>query len=159
MRTGQCICVAAVALGLGAATAACSDSLAPEAAFALNRAKWSAQHLDTYTFEYHRSCGECLPEWLVPVRITVVNGEVIAVVGIATGDTVPPPAFRLTIDSLFAQVANILEQNPYRFTITYDRKVGYPMSMSVDYDRQMVDDEGGFSARLVLPAQPLPASP
>jgi len=148
-----------VALGVGAA-AACGDSLAPETAvFALNRAKWSAQRLDTYTFDFYRSCGECLPEWVVPVRITVMNGEVTSVIQIATGDTVPSPAFRLTIDSLFAQVAKTLERDPYRLTITYDRRLGYPLTVSVDYDRQMVDDEGGFSARLVLPAVPLPASP
>jgi len=150
MRSGTYISICAVALVVAAA--ACGDSTGPETAlFALNRAKWSAQHIDTYSFEYRRASCECLPEWLVPVRITVVDGQVTSVIKIATGDTVPAPAFRLTIDSLFAELANTLEQKPYRLTVTYDGTLGYPATVSVDYDRQMVDDEGGFVARLVSP--------
>jgi hypothetical protein len=36
-------------------------------------------------------------------------------------------------------------------TIAYDAVLGYPTAVFVDHDRQMVDDEGGFSARLVSP--------
>jgi hypothetical protein len=87
----------------------------------------------------------------VPVRITVVDGQVTSVIKIATGEAVPAPAFRLTIDSLFAELANTLKGNPYRLSVTYDGTLGYPATVSVDYDRQMVDDEGGFFARLVSP--------
>ena len=140
------------AAALVVAAAACGDATGPETAlFAINRAKWSAQRLDTYTFDFQRSCGECLPGWVIPVRITVVNGEVTSVIRIATGDTVALPAFRLTIDSLFTELANTLARKPYRLTVAYDRTLGYPAAVTIDYDRQMVDDEGGFFARLVSP--------
>jgi hypothetical protein len=79
----------------------------------------------------------------------VEHREVTSVVRVGTGEPVPPPAFRLTVDSLFAQLAHTLEQKPYRIAITFDARLGYPATVSYDLDRQMVDDEGGFSARLV----------
>jgi hypothetical protein len=152
MKTRNHVSVLLVALGGTAFAAACADSIGPESAMlALNRAKWSAQGIDTYTFDYHRSSCECLPEWLEPVRITVVDGQVTSVIKIATGEAVPAPAFRLTIDSLFVELANTLKGNPCRLTVSYDGRRGYPTTVSVDYDKQMVDDEGGFFARLVSP--------
>ena len=150
MRTARCIAIGVVALGFAAT--ACEDSLAPEsAAFALSQAKWSAHGIDTYTFEYHRSCGECPSEWAATVRITVVNGQVTAVNRVPTDEPDSFPGFRVTIDSLFAQVGRTLEGNPYQIQIAYDREFGYPSYVSVNYDRQMVDDEAAFFVRFLSP--------
>jgi hypothetical protein len=141
-----------LALVLVVAAAACGDATGPESLqFVLNRAKWDAKGPNTYAFEYQRSSCECLPEMVQRVRITVVNGEVTTVTSVPTGEPVTRPAFQITIDSLFAYLANTLQQDPYRMTIAYDAVLGYPTAVFVDYDRQMVDDEGGFSARLVWP--------
>jgi hypothetical protein len=140
------------ALALGVAAIACGDSLAPEsAAFAINRAKWSAKAIGTYTFEYHRSCGECQEVWAATVRITVVDGEVAAVNRVPTGEPDSFPGFRVTIDSLFEEVGHTLERKPYRLMVAYDHQFGYPSYVSVDYDQQMVDDEGGFFVRFLSP--------
>jgi hypothetical protein len=152
MRTARsCAFLGAVALGVAAATA-CGDSTGPTMAeLFVNRATWSARGPPSYTFEYRRSCGECPVGADQPVSITVVDGEVASVVKIPTGEAVPPPAFRLTIDSLFVQIANTLAQRPYRFTARYDPILGYPLSVAVDLDRQMVDDEWGFVVVHLLP--------
>lgn len=150
MRTACRIAVAAFAVGVTAM--ACEDSFAPETrALAVGRAKWSAQGIDTYTFEYHRACGECPSEWAATVRITVVNGQVTAVNRVPTGEPDSFPGFRLTIDTLFAQVGRTLEQKPYQLEVAYDRQFGYPSYLSVNYDQQMVDDEAAFFARFLAP--------
>jgi hypothetical protein len=133
-----------------ATVGACGDSTGPQTVeLVRNRAKWEARGPEAYTFEYHRSCGECLPEWVRPVRISVDGGVVTAVVLAATSEPVDPPDFRFTIDSLFAQVERTIAQRPYRLTVEYDPALGYPRSMAVDLDRTAVDDEGGFGAHLV----------
>ena len=133
------------------AVTGCRDLFGPAAELAVNRAKWRAARPEAYTYEYARVCGECSPDWVQPVRITVEGDAVTSVVVIATGAPVAPPAFRLTMDSLFTRLESAIGQGVHRIAIQYDRRLGYPTSAYVDHDQQTVDDEWGFDARLVAP--------
>jgi len=145
MRTNRRPVLLCAALG---AAIACGDATGPSMVdLMMNRAKWDARGPDSYTFEYRRSFCECSPEMLQPVRITVAQGQVVAVVNVVTGDTVPPPAFRFTIDGLFDDVAQTIAGKPYRMWVTYDLQLGYPTEAIADLDEQMVDDDWGFSVR------------
>jgi len=145
MRTKRRPVLLCAALG---AVIACGEVTGPSLVdFALNRAKWNARGPDSYSFEYRRAGCECTPDALQPVRITVAQGQVVAVVNVLTGDTVPAPAFRYTIDGLFDAVAQTIAGRPYRMWVTYDPRLGYPTSAAADLDRLMVDDDWGFSVR------------
>jgi len=145
MRTPYRLVALCVALG---AVIACGDATGPSMVeFMMNRAKWDARGPDSYTFEYRRSYCECTPEMLQAVRITVAQGQVVLVVSVLTGDSVPPPAFQFTIDGLFDNVARTIAGKPYRMWVTYDPQLGFPSEAVADLDEQMVDDDWGFSVK------------
>jgi len=145
MRTNRRLVLLCAALG---AVIACGEATGPSLwDLSLNRAKWDARGPDSYSFEYRRAFCECTPEMVQPVRITVANGQVVAVVNVVTGDTIPAPAFRYTIDGLFDAVSQTIAGKPYRMSVNYDPQLGYPTSAIADLYEQMVDDDWGFSVR------------
>ena len=152
MRTTRFILSCAAALSVASATG-CADLTGPgRTQLVLNRAKWADAGPATYTYQYQRAACECLPEWVQPVRIAVANGAVTAVTLVATGDTVPPPAFRFTVDSLFGVIEGAFASGAEDVTVTYDSQYGYPRAVYIDYDRRTADEEFGFWAELVDPS-------
>jgi hypothetical protein len=110
--------------------------------------RWQARQPTTYAFVFQRSCGECLPEATVPLLITVHERQIRSVVNQQTGEPVSAEVYQpKRIEDLFAIVEAVLEQGAYRMSVSYDRNLGYPTSIFINYDRQMVDDEIGYSAR------------
>jgi hypothetical protein len=133
---------------------ACSDAAtAPTAKvqwdLLSNRARWRAQHLDDYTFEYSRYCfcGMDVTSVLVVVR----DGVVVA----ATNPDDSPVRYSLsllpTVNDLFDAIDRAARSNPDFIEVTYDASRGYPTSISVDYKYQVADDEIGQVARQLRP--------
>jgi hypothetical protein len=84
---------------------------------------------------------------LVPVRVTVRDRDVQSVIDIQTGEPVTTELYHaMTVEQLFAVVADALEQNAHRVTVDYDLYWGYPRSIFIDYDREAVDDELSITA-------------
>jgi hypothetical protein len=134
--------------------AACGEATGPGAAdLALHRRRWVLRGPASYTYEFRRSCF-CVPQALGPVRITVRDRVVQAVVSV-DGDPVPPgdveDYFRVTIDSLFDWLAAAVAGGAHELRITFDRTLGYPTGAWIDYDVRTADDEIGFSATLLDP--------
>ena len=46
-----------------------------------------------------------------------------------------------TVDDLFSIIVDAIARNAVELDVTYDGGLGYPLSISIDYDRNVIDDE------------------
>lgn len=112
------------------------------------RALWERQELRDYRYTITRSC-ECLPEMSGPAVVEVRDGRTVSVTAAQPGRTVFPESFeRLdTVEELFATVREAAEGRPAELRVDYDPRRGHPVSFFVDPDRDVGDDEHGFTVR------------
>lgn len=131
--------------------AGCSEPAGPSlhdrVAFDRAIAQWRARGLDSYVYRYGYFCGEC-PGYPNDVRITVVDGRVTSVLDSEGAPVTEVPVGTYpTVDRLFEDIRGALDRGAYRFDASYDGALGYPTELSVDYQKNAIDDEWGFSAR------------
>ena len=145
---------AALLAGAVLLAAGCDDPVAPSVALWLNQEKWEQQGPSDYQFEFQRLCF-CLPEATIPVRITVDQGNVAAVVRIPGGEPVDSADvarfFDITVDSLFGVVGHAIAVRADHLTVEYHPVYGYPTDITIDYDVQTADEEVALDARLLTP--------
>lgn len=110
------------------------------------RERWAATNLDSYSYVVSRSC-EC--QYIAPTRVVVVRGSVARLELEASGDTLPADARSSfhTVNGLFDVIADAISRDPYHFEADYDPQAGYPTLFSVDYSREVADDEIVVRAR------------
>lgn len=108
--------------------------------------QWETNRPGSYEYTLGFSCGECPPEWTHSLRIRVAGGGVVSVFDLTAGAPVDPTERSLTIDELFEVIQDAVEANVYRLSVKYHPDLGYPISISIDHDSLVVDDEVGYSA-------------
>jgi len=103
-------------------------------------ALWGQQSLDSYDFEYARSC-ECTLAGQA-LRVSVRSGAVSEVKRKDTGAVLQPGEYGSvpTIAELFATLDRA-SRDADAWSATYDAGLGYPRSISIDWDRQLADEE------------------
>lgn len=125
---------------------ACSSSTAPgqhDLAFA--RQRWSLGNLRSYEYVGRRSCGECWPDAVRPITVTVTDGVVTGRVYADTGSPVPSSVTDFTtVESLFALVEAAYARHAALVDASYDPVTGVPLSIFIDGNLQAVDDEAGY---------------
>ena len=129
------------------ATIGCSTNpLSPDReALASTRARWEASGIDSYVFEFQRLCF-CPPVVIRQVRIEVVDGAVSSAVYVDTGDPVDDPSVSVpTIEDLFDEIQDAIDREADSLETEYDSQAGYPISVSIDYIEQAIDDEMAFT--------------
>lgn len=107
-----------------------------------NRQVWQSLAATSYRFTLVKSC-ECIPGFIGPVEITVDRGAIVAVRPLYPGRTVTPdqwPAFD-TVEGLFFRLDEAIRGRAYRYDARYDATRGFPLSIALDPNAQMVDDE------------------
>lgn len=109
------------------------------------RDQWAANGPASYEYTLAFTCGECPPEWTHLLRIRVEAGEVVSVFDLSTGTPVDPSERSLTIDQLFEVIQNAVQEDVYRLAVKYHPDLGYPVSIAIDSDSRVVDDEVGYS--------------
>jgi hypothetical protein len=135
---------AKIALAALLLVAACGDATGPDDEVRSALTRWRRTHPANYAYTLQRDC--FWPQVLVrPVRIEVHGDAVHRLTDVATGEAVDPrwAEFFPTIDVLMVA----LQDAPKRadsFDAEYDRQYGYPHRVSIDYSRQMVDDESSL---------------
>jgi hypothetical protein len=102
-------------------------------------AAWKRQGVDNYYFVQQRSC-ECLEEWVRPARVVVRGGRVVEAIDVEDG-VLRNLEYYMTIDALFAHIRDAFDQHAYRIEIEYDRTLHYPISVFIDRDRNVADEE------------------
>ncbi|HET6228771.1 MAG TPA: DUF6174 domain-containing protein [Longimicrobiaceae bacterium] len=138
----------ALPLTLGLVVTACS-LLEPggldgeRAALQRARLRWESRHVGTYSFVLYRGC-ECLASGVMTVK--VVNGTPVSA---TRPDGTPVPleyvGAAATVPGLFQLEEDAIERNAFQFSATYDSALGFPQAVSIDYDRNTVDDEVGYT--------------
>ena len=121
--------------------------------FDQNRQLWNEQALSSYQYVFNWSCF-CLPEYTAPVNIKVEGGEWTGISLVHDGVPVIEKDWKRykTIEELFDIIDEAFLQDAKEITTTYDSDLGYPMSVFIDYDERIADEERGFNVK--LEAQP-----
>ena len=140
------LCLIGIAC-VGWTTFACGEPLQTQQQLNDSKTKWASKNMKDYQYTFNWSCF-CTPDYNKPVVISVRNG-VLSAVKYADGsgpvDKTKYPNFR-TIDGLFEFLQDAINRKAYRITVSYDAKLGYPTSASIDYDQRIADEEKSFKA-------------
>jgi Family of unknown function (DUF6174) len=133
----------AAILLLGLALIGCSNAPTSPvwASIALSKAQsqWRGAGLSSYQFRSSVSCF-CGDEYRGPLRVTVRQGRVTAVVDIATGAS-RPLTYRQPVDSVFGLVRTEIAERPNRLQVTYDPSLGFPKTLTYGTPE---NDGGGY---------------
>ncbi len=120
-----------------------------DSALADARARWAAHGPDAYTMTQSRSCF-CPREVTGPFEVTVRDGEVASVA--LDGASVPTDRAR-SVEALFDLIADAHARDAAEVRVSYDPALGYPTEVWIDYDRQMADEETGYTMSALAPAR------
>jgi hypothetical protein len=145
----------ALIVTLLAASPACSPTAPDEAVeLSVGMARWETVRPAAYELVLERTGCECLPEWLIPVRVTVQGHQVTSVVNEQTGEPVVTEIYHaMSVDELFDVIEDAIVRDADTLEVTYDRQLGYPTSISIDYDRNVADDELLITAHSLEPLE------
>lgn len=117
--------------------------------FRENRIRWQKQAIESYRFEFSKLCycaGLFNPATIVVEADTIhealdpETGEPLR--DLQTGELVLskyPESF-LTIKELFEVIENARKKAD-KLRVEYDRKLGYPAHIEIDYIKEAIDDE------------------
>ena len=126
---------------------ACGGPTEPERQLQAARLKWQRARPAAYTITISRSC-ECTQEMSGPVVVSVRDGVIESRTYVATAAAVTAPYVDLfpSIDGLFERIDDARRRRAASLVVTYDPTIGFPATISIDYDRVMVDDELTYRA-------------
>jgi Family of unknown function (DUF6174) len=106
--------------------------------------RWAGRGPRNYDFTLAVACF-CFSSGPNTVRFEVRNGTSTA--PNATAQTIERFRSLSAIDLVFADIHRALDRAPEYFNADYDRETGYPLGYSVDYRRNLADDEFALSIR------------
>lgn len=115
-----------------------------------NRQTWQKYKIDNYEFEVSKAC--FCPEYLYPARVVVRSDTVNAVFDPETGESLRNPDTKNqvklsrynSINDLFEIVEEAIRYEADSIEVKYDRALGYPKYISIDYIKEARDDELTF---------------
>lgn len=122
-----------------------------------NLKKWLSKKQQNYTFTLQRSC-HCLPEYTTPMIVTVQDGKVVSAftesltVDLKADGSEADPVMidvtdrAMTIDQLFKEIKQSIDNNAASIDVKYDTRWGYPRSIYIDLDKRMADEELAFTS-------------
>ena len=131
----------------GSLLAACGGSPLLEIAQAdldAHRTLWAQRPTHDYVFVYDSRCQVCTRE---TVEITVVDGAIESVVGLDSDESPEGYTRFYTIDGLFDRIQDAIDRDADWLRSDYDRDLGYPAHVAIDYESNAIDEEWGFTIR------------
>jgi hypothetical protein len=112
------------------------------------REQWDDRPFRDYVFETGRACF-CREEDIGPVRITVRQNEIVTVTQIETGEAAAPESW-YTIEQLFDLIPQFAGQNGVKdVAVEYDPTLGYPSSVRVRFDDNVLDAGSSYAVSAV----------
>jgi hypothetical protein len=111
-----------------------------------NRELWESSGRSDYQIEYRRNCF-CPSDITSPVVVAVVEGSIDSVTYAESGEPVREDARDLFPDvaGLFDILQDAVDRDAASIRVSYDSRLGYPVSIAIDYETMMADEELGFS--------------
>ena len=125
---------------------ACSDfPTRPTADFAAAWQRWQRSQPADYRYDVQVLCF-CGPERTRTVHAVVSGGQTVSFFYADSGNAADTVLFSdvRTMDRLFATLQAALDRHPYRFVAAFDPNLGYPVSVDIDVDAQIVDEEVSY---------------
>ena len=122
------------------------------AELAIQRARWTAQHIKDYQLTLSRSCF-CAPEGAGLVVLTVLDGQAVEWLYFLSGDPVDAawqPVFP-TVDGMFDFLEEAIDRGADAIDVTFDPVLGLPTSLHVDYRAGLADEEIGYELEKLVP--------
>jgi hypothetical protein len=112
---------------------------------ALNERLWKSSGIYSYSYRFRWECF-CEISYVSTVDVTVRRGVIVSVIDVDTGRLLDPGSFARyrTIDELFDLVRKARDEGAATINVTYDRNLGYPYQVFVDYLPMVIDEELGF---------------
>ena len=111
-------------------------------------ARWQEQRSADYRFLFKRVC-ECPEEYLREVWISV-SGEATVDVTFADDQSQVPRELWAdfpTVDGMFGKIRGAAQAHADEIRVDYDPDAGYPLSIFIDLDENMADEETIWYAR------------
>jgi hypothetical protein len=143
---------ALVLFGLGACTVLGPDDREQERDRLEDaRRLWRAQAWDSYAFTLQRLC--FCAGGTDPAEVVVRSGRRVSVTVLPTGVPVPDQfaPFYLTVEELFDFIEDALDRDAHEVEVTYERTLGYPVSIRIDYIENAIDEEMAYQASNLRP--------
>jgi Family of unknown function (DUF6174) len=111
------------------------------------RRRWDAADVVDYTYVLRRNC--FCAGGVEPVRIVVRAGAAISYTLVETGETLPEEwrPWYPTVGGLFEFLEDAVDRDAQRIDVRYDDRLGYPVTIYVDYDERIADEEMGYEIR------------
>ena len=120
----------------------CSEEkIEPLNDFELNKNKWEALAIDSYTCTFQISC-YCIREATLPKTVQVVNGKIVKVDG-ASYDEDEHWGVQ-TINQLFNLIEQAEKDKVHTLEVDYHPDKGYPTMLYIDQDEMIADEEIGY---------------
>ncbi len=118
-----------------------------------SQARWSASRIDSYWYRFRWIC-YCGIDYVRRVDIHVKSGVVTSVIDAETGKplTAQEVANYRTIEGLFDFVRGAIDRPADSVNGAFDSNLGIPITMGVDYEAGLADDELGFQIESLRPS-------
>lgn len=149
----------AIALVLAAVAHTGCDAVGPSLedqrrlALARNRSLWESEGIQAYRYTFSHSCGECAAWAQEPVRITVEASEITSLQPVrADAEPITEDRWEAfqTIEEIFAAIEAAIDGRAHQLEVTYDSRLGYPVSVAITYDPAVADDFWGTSVTALV---------
>ena len=139
----RCLALAGTVAGLGAGCGRLEDDQDRRELLAARR-QWRAQALTSYDFRYQNVCF-CVTDHTAPVRLEVRNGAISGAVRLDTGQRLGTETFSRyrTVDGIFDLIDQSIDEDAAQVDATYEASRGYPLSVYIDQDQRVADEEIG----------------
>lgn len=111
-----------------------------------NRALWESQEISHYRFELTVACF-CIFSDRMPLTVEVRDGFVVSMTGVNGEDVEEFRGFLSgfdTMEKLFATIDEAIGMDARTLEVEYDPTYGYPVSIYVDPEELVADDEIGY---------------
>ena len=123
----------------------------PQAALLQAQERWERSGVAGYTYTGAWVCF-CPEVYRADTQVTVSDGSVTAVDSADPGiDAIPMPERFIPIDGLFALIQDAITNDAARIEVAYDETYGYPVSLFIDHDERMADEETSFAISSFTP--------
>ena len=110
-----------------------------------NRRLWQSHSVEDYRYVGRRLC-YCGQEATGPVRVEVVDGEVVSLTYEEDGEPVVATFAGLWpgFEGVFDIVQDAIDRDAAEIVVEYHAEYGYPTSIGIDYMENAVDEELGY---------------